>query len=71
MLPLAVPGGFEIVIIVLLFLLPVLLVVFVALLVRDLFGGKQSEESRIDALEAEVRDLQDELAAREDEEETE
>jgi len=66
MFPLAIPGGPEIGIILLLFLLPVLFVVFIALLIRDLFGGESVDESRLDELEAEIRDLQEELEMRED-----
>jgi hypothetical protein len=62
MLPLSIPGGTEVLVFLLLFSLPVLFVVFIVLLVRDVFGGGSTDssalESRVDALEERVEEIE-------------
>ncbi len=64
MLPLVVPGGMEIGIVLLIFVLPLLFVIGVLLLVRDLFGRKKVGKDRFEKLEGRVRDLEREIEGR-------
>ncbi|MFW6384066.1 MAG: hypothetical protein ACOCZC_01555 [Halodesulfurarchaeum sp.] len=64
MIPLAAPGGMEVLIFLLLFSLPVLFVVFVVLLFRDVVGGRVAEalaelETRVAALEERLDRIED------------
>jgi UPF0716 family protein affecting phage T7 exclusion len=61
MLPVAIPGGMEIGVILLLFVLPLLAVIGVLLLARDLFGRRRVDESRFADLERRVRELEQEI----------
>jgi|APHM01.1.fsa_nt_gi hypothetical protein len=61
MLPFAVPGGMEIGIILLIFVLPLLFVIGVLMLFRDLFGSQKVKEDRFQALEERVADLEAEV----------
>jgi len=63
MFPLAIPGGMEVLVYLLLFSLPVLFVVFIVFLIRDVFGGDSADvsalESRVEALEERLERIED------------
>ena len=62
MFPLTIPGGTEVLVFLLLFSLPVLFVVFIVFLVRDVFGSESEEvselKSRVAALEERLDQLE-------------
>ncbi|MFW5965745.1 MAG: hypothetical protein ACOCP3_03260 [Halodesulfurarchaeum sp.] len=51
MLPLAVPGGIAVLVFLLVFSVPILLVVFVVLSIRDVLGGEDVDSERVEELE--------------------
>jgi hypothetical protein len=58
MLPLALPGGLEILVFLLVFSLPILFVVFIVLLVRDVVGGDGVDPDKVADLEERVATLE-------------
>ncbi|WP_070364292.1 hypothetical protein [Halodesulfurarchaeum formicicum] len=58
MLPLQVPGGMELLIILLLFVLPLVVIVGLLLILKRMLTGDNVDEERIDELEAELEDLE-------------
>jgi uncharacterized membrane protein (DUF106 family) len=61
MLPLVLPGGMEIGIVVLIFILPLLFVIGIIMLIRDLFSRSDVDEEQVEALERRVRELEQQL----------
>ncbi|WP_071932614.1 hypothetical protein [Halodesulfurarchaeum formicicum] len=58
MLPLQVPGGMELLIILLLFVLPLVVIVGLLVILKRMLTGDNVDEERIDELEAELEDLE-------------
>ncbi|MGM0371909.1 MAG: preprotein translocase subunit TatA [Halobacteriota archaeon] len=58
MLPLQVPGGMELLIILLLFVLPLVVIVGLLIILKRMLTGDNVDEERIDELESELEDLE-------------
>ncbi|MDR5655849.1 hypothetical protein RH831_01450 [Halodesulfurarchaeum sp. HSR-GB] len=58
MLPLQVPGGMELLIVLLLFVLPLVVIVGLLIILKRMLTGDNVDEERIDELESELEDLE-------------
>jgi hypothetical protein len=61
MLPLALPGGLDFLVFLLVFSFPGLFVVFIVLVVRDVIGDDGVDPDRVAQLEARVQELEEQV----------
>lgn len=59
MLPLALPGGLDVLVFLLVFSFPGVFVVFIVLVVRDVIGDDGVDPDRVAQLEARVQELEE------------